>query len=182
MRAGLGFLSLLITVAIIAVLMLHFLSKEPTVQAPIALADETAVLNSLRTISTAQVQFKSAALKDQDDDYEGEYGTLYELAGITTPAGATAAAFVPFIDQQLGMGSKLGYQFTVYVGESACVNGTGTDASESGFFAVAWPDSYGKTGNRSFCVDQSGTIRGMDIEGDIPDCGAVAGTAPWPPL
>ena len=87
-----------------------------------------------------------------------------------------------FIDQQLGMGAKLGYQFTVYVGESACVDGTETDASEIGYLAVAWPDTYGETGKRSFCVDQSGTIRGLDISGAAPDCSAVTGTDPWPML
>ena len=177
---GLGLLSLVITIAIISMIMLHFLSKEPTIQRPITMADETAVLSSLRTISTAQVQFQNAALKDQDGDYVGEYGTLYELAGITAPSGKTGAAFVPFIDQQLGLGSKLGYEFSVYVGESACAAGTATNASEEGYLAVAWPSTYEQTGRRSFCVDQSGTIRGMDIGGDAPGCSAVTGTSPWP--
>jgi len=144
-------------------------------------ANESSAISSLRTIGSAEETFRSARILDADEDERGEYGTLAVLAGIDYTANMGGPVDPPFIDKELGTGHKSGYQFQVYVGESACEGYTGTDASEVDYFAVAWPVTYGTSGKRTFCIDASGIIRGSDIGGSSASCSAVGDSA-WPPI
>lgn len=109
-------------------------------------ANETSAISSLRTIATAQSQFKTATVVDLGDDGEYDYGTLDQL-GDPPPGGS-----VPFIDSVLSGGVKQGYAFTMEVIP-------GGAAATAGFICLADPVVPGRTGVRRFYVDESGVIR-----------------------
>ena len=181
---GFTLIELMIVVAIIAIIAAIAI---PNLMRARLAANESSAISGLRTVSSAQETFRSSTVKDQDTDGLGEYGTLLELAGLTTPAGGTAPADPPFIDNQLGQGNKSGYSFAAFVGG----NGLGcaatgitpaTNASEITYYATAWPISHGRSGNRTFAIDASGVIRSSDIGGtQLPSCAAITSpTSPWP--
>ncbi len=95
-------------------------------------ANESSAIASLKTIVTAEEQYKS-------DAGRGVYASLTQLSA-TTPQ---------YLDSVLGAGKKSGYSFTLTVGTPAAENWT----------AVGFPTSPGKTGDRRFFVDFSGVIR-----------------------
>lgn len=143
-------------------------------------SNESSAIAGLRTISSANETFRAALIKDQDKDSKGEYGTLEEMAGLVSPKGAKSPVDPPFIDNMLGKGTKDGYLFEIVVGAQACGGASGVDGEETRYFAVAWPRQYGITGNRSFCIDQTGVIRQKDTLGTKPTCEAVVSKTPWP--
>lgn len=127
--------------------------------------NESSAIYSLRTLWSAEEIFKAAILKDEDRDRIGEYGTLRELAGLDSATGNDAPVDPPFIDRQLGEGAKSGYSFSLHLGTENHSGYTGPDENEAEFWAVAWPQAYGRSGRRTFCVDQSGDIFGTDNGG-----------------
>jgi type IV pilus assembly protein PilA len=98
-------------------------------------ANEGSALQSLRTISSAEMAYQS--------QFE-RYGTLQELATLN------------LIDQKLGSGVKNGYRFTVEL--------TSADGSE-GFAVSGVPAEYRSSGRRSFYVDETFVIRAADNHG-----------------
>jgi hypothetical protein len=102
----------------------------------------------MRTLSTAESGFKSSATADTDWDGIGEYGDLFMLSN----------AIPAFVDDTLGGGTKSGYMFTITV--------TGNPLQdEVQWEATAFPINKGNTGNRTFYIDESGVIRGLDVGG-----------------
>jgi len=101
----------------------------------------------MRTISTGQTAFQTAAFVDTDGDGVGDYGTLAQLAD---PDGAGSTP--PFVDSVLGAGLKHGYVFTV-----AVTNGSAT--TMPAYTCTATPAASGQTGYRQYFVDESGVIR-----------------------
>ena len=84
-----------------------------------------------------------AAAEHTYQSIEMKFGTLQELA-----AGG-------LVDEKLASGTKNGYTFTVTI-----------DNENPGAFEVTGvPETYGKTGTRSFYVDQTGVIRAGDNDG-----------------
>lgn len=63
-----------------------------------------------------------------------------------------------FIDDALASGEKYGYRF-----ELTKTDRTATD--QPGFYVTATPRRYGKTGRRSFYIDETGELRGADKNG-----------------
>ncbi|MCP4642672.1 MAG: prepilin-type N-terminal cleavage/methylation domain-containing protein [bacterium] len=110
-------------------------------------ANEAAAASAMRTISTGQIAFQTAAFADANTDGEGDYGTLPQLAN---PDGANVSP--PFIDPILADGVKLGYVFTVTVT-------AGTGAATPGYVCLGQPSAPGRTGYRQYFVDDSGLIR-----------------------
>ena len=98
-------------------------------------ANEGSALQSLRTISSAEMAYQSQFQR---------YGTLQELASLN------------LIDQKLGSGVKNGYRFTVEL--------TNADGSE-GFAVSGVPVEYRSSGRRSFYVDETFVIRAADNHG-----------------
>ncbi len=95
-------------------------------------ANESSAIASLKTLVTAQEQYKSTG-------GDACYAPLSRLSG----------ASIPYIDRDLGSGKKRGYCFVLVVGTPA----------DSNWYAEANPIVRGKTGNRNFFVDSSGVIR-----------------------
>ena len=133
---------------------------------------ETSPIGSLKSFSAAQEQFRSQKLVDQDQDGEGEYGTIGELSGNRALRGGGRAVsmspFLPSIFEPTGPGGsgvKSGYFFIVYLcgktrsfTDADVQTGQGVDLQEQNFVAYAWPQQHGKTGTRVFAMDAQGTI------------------------
>ena len=112
-------------------------------QLEVVAAHEVKVIHALKNLACAQKYAQTIECFDADADGQGEYGTLPVLAQTKSP----------FFDTDLAGGEAYGYRLAI------------RDASESQFSAVAEPISYGKTGIRTFVIDQTGQIRGGDTEG-----------------
>ncbi len=106
---------------------------------------EASAIASLRTISSAQEQFRTQGVRDDNSDGVPDYGDLIELAE-SGPSGPG------FIDSALGSGIKSGYFFEIEVF-------AGDNVDPPRYSARAFPVSYSRTGVRNFYVDQEGVIR-----------------------
>lgn len=110
-------------------------------------ANEAAALAGIRLISTGEAGFIAAGFVDVDDDGNGDFGTLEQL-------GNPGSGSEPFIDELLAAGTRNGYEFSVelFAGLPEL------------FSARALPIVLGKSGRRSYYVDQSMVVR-FDPEG-----------------
>ena len=75
-----------------------------------------------------------------------------------TPASADAAGL---LDRDLASGAKGGYKFRLVI------EGASTVGAPARYELAATPESYGRTGRRSFFRDAGGTIRGADHQGSV---------------
>ena len=135
-KAGFTLIELMIVVAIIAIIAAIAI---PNLLRSRMTANEGAAIGTMRTISSAQQQFQSAAI-------------ISDASGMGTYALSTAvlgAQLPPFLDPAVAGGQKQGYNF-VTAGAGAVGAPTYT--------ANADPISPGSSGNRGFFVDESGLI------------------------
>jgi prepilin-type N-terminal cleavage/methylation domain len=143
---GFTLMELLIVIAIILILMLMAI---PTIGTMTIRGNETSAINSVQMILKAQLQYQSTYPAN------GYACTLPTLggdpnAGLPTPAGAQ------LLQQDLASGYKSGYTFTLTCTDKVTINGT--DHS-NGYKVTAVPQTVGKSGVRTFCSDQYGTIK-----------------------
>jgi prepilin-type N-terminal cleavage/methylation domain-containing protein len=120
-------------------------------------SNEGDAIGCLRTLSSAQTSFQASATNDIDGDGQGEYGTFAQLSSATPM----------FIDDSLGSGKKNGYWYQI------TTPGNVNDA-EVMWEATAFPVSKGRTGNRTFYIDESGVLRGSDYGGPVGGAGVAA--------
>ena len=158
-NSGFTLIELMIVVAIIAIIAAIAI---PNLLRSRMSANEAGAAGAMRTISTGEVGFQTAAFVDTDGDGVGDYGTLAQLAD---PDGGGATP--PFIDEVLGGGVKHGYNFTVTIT-------MGSPTALPAYTCVAAPSAAGRTGYRQYFVDESGVIR-YTADGTTP-------TATSPPL
>ncbi|MHC4940332.1 MAG: DUF2950 family protein [Planctomycetota bacterium] len=135
-------------------------------------ANEMAAIATLRNITSAQAQFQATARADENNNGVGEYGTFAELSGATGVRGGKK--LVPpvlssaFRNPKDGVVERSGYYFRIYLHDAdGKAIGTGTKGvdpvrAEARWCAYAWPKEYGKTGTRSFFVDQRGDVLARD--------------------
>ena len=142
--SGFTLIELMIVVAIIAIIAAIAI---PNLLRSRMSANEAGAAGAMRTLSTGEVAFQTAAFVDADNDGVGDYGTLAQLAD---PDGAGATP--PFIDNVLGGGNKHGYVFTATI-----TNGSPTQVPA--YTITAAPASAGRTGYRQYFCDESGVIR-----------------------
>ena len=109
--------------------------------------NEAAAIVAMRTITSGETQFQTSGFTDGDGDNVGDYAPLNGAASLANPAAGTA----PFIDEVLATGAKSGYNFNITVDNA----GDGDEA----YTCTARPVTYGRTGVRSFFLDESGVIR-----------------------
>jgi len=143
-NSGFTLIELMIVVAVIAIIAAIAI---PNLLRSRMSANEASAAGGMRTLSTAETMFQTAAFVDNDGDGVGDYGTLAQL-GNPDGAGTTP----PFIDAVLAGGSKQGYTFT-----EAVTAGTPTVAPAYTITSV--PMAAGRTGYRQYFVDESGVIR-----------------------
>jgi hypothetical protein len=99
-----------------------------------AMHDEWAAVGSLKTIGTSETIFREG---DKDNNNCLDYGSLAQLQKTM------------LIDAILGSGTKEGYLFQAAASAST---------SEFIWFAIATPVEPGVTGDRYFCVNQTGVL------------------------
>ncbi|MFC1735652.1 hypothetical protein ACFL1X_06010 [Candidatus Hydrogenedentota bacterium] len=112
--------------------------------------NEISAIGSLNAIKSGQAGFSKSKFLDADSDGVGDYASLAQLAGQDD-------AFVldwPFIDSELGSGTKNGYRFTVTTDT--------VDEGEEAYTVSAEPINPGKTGNEYYFMDESGVVRSSD--------------------
>jgi prepilin-type N-terminal cleavage/methylation domain-containing protein len=138
-----------------------------------ATANESAVIATLRAISSAQMQFEAQHYVDVDGDGNFEYATLKEITGAQPlRSGGTALApgllSVPLsLLNAAGRLHRHGYYFALYLPDTAGVGLPETEANRGSiapelaadyWTCVAWPHTYGQTGHDTFFVNQQGQI------------------------
>jgi len=126
-------------IALSAVLMLTSISCGERLQKSRMFAQETAAIQVIRTLHTAEVQYSSQF---------GRFAASLTELGPPASGGPTASA-ADIIDSSLASGRKNGYTFTL----------TG---SATGYQITAVPDAFGVTGSRTFFSDQTMVIHEND--------------------
>lgn len=142
-NSGFTLLELLVVVAILGII--TTLSIPSLLRSRIS-AHEAGAVAAMKTITAAQVDYFNNASPPT-------YSTT--LSSLGTGAGA---GDVRFIDDNLQLGSKLGYTFML-------VPGAGNIGNYYAWSATAWPIAYGRTGVRTYFCDESGLIRSLDLGG-----------------
>ena len=111
-------------------------------------ANEACAIGSLKTLAAAQTDYNFNSVP---------HTYTRELACLASGKGAGEIAF---IDPALGSGLKCGYRVAMDAGSSEL------NVSLWEWSATAWPIVYGSTGVRSFYINETGIIRGADINGN----------------
>jgi type IV pilus assembly protein PilA len=143
---GFTLMELLIVMAIIAILMLIAI---PTMGNMTRYADETSAVKSVQAINLAQSQYTTTFPSN------GYACSLSGLGG-DPKSGPPTPTNAEMLETDLATGVKSGYQFSI----TNCVKNTqnGNDRV-TGYTVIAQPLTVGKTGNRTFCSDESGQIK-----------------------
>lgn len=102
-------------------------------------------------------------IADAVETYRRKYARLPEsLSSLGPPLkGAATPEAAGFLEPELSAGMKNGYSFR-YV-----IVGASTLGAPAKFELAATPQSYGRTGHRSFFRDANGTLRGADRKGAV---------------
>jgi type IV pilus assembly protein PilA len=111
-------------------------------------ANETSAIASVRMLNSMETEYNSSYPS------HGFACSLATLGGKQNSAGtAEAAGLIP---DDLASGSKAGYNFTI----SNCAKNTVNNVDQYNSYQItATPVNVGKTGNRTFCSDETGQIR-----------------------
>ncbi|MEM8885800.1 MAG: hypothetical protein AAGD14_17175, partial [Planctomycetota bacterium] len=122
---------------------------------------------------SVQAQIQSSAYADQNRNGVGEFGYFGELAGREPVRGGEKLAR-PLLSKDLakvhnGVVTRGGYHFRIYlpdaegrpVGEHEERGKVDAARAEKQWCCYAWPVAQGITGNRTFFIDGSGTLRGV---------------------
>lgn len=181
--SGFSLIELMIVVAVIAVIASIAV---PNLFSSRAIANERAVIATLRTVATAQMQCRCQTVLDADHDGLGEALGLAELAGIEPLRDgsgrlvpATLAASIGTLDPAGYVHAK-GYLIAMFLPDAAGTgllaspaNAAGIDAdgAEVAWTCIAWPASRGTTGRVSYFLNQSGEIL---VAKDTPYNGTVS--------
>lgn len=143
---GFTLMELLIVIAIILILMLMAI---PTIGSLKKKANETSAINSMKVITSAEMQYESSYPTTG-------YACSLQALGGDPASGAPSASGAQIIQQDLASGIKSGYIFTI--GNCTKVSVNGQDRF-TGYEVTAVPETVGKTGDRGFCSDQFGNIK-----------------------
>lgn len=157
----------------------------PTLLSQKANECEGDVIETLRTIHSAQATFKESGAVDTDHDGEGEYGYFAEMSGGGALRGSGKALELPVLPAEfkavrLGCVLYKGYLYTIDLPgpqgypyrESAnggCQRMIPADEAERGWVAYAWPETIGSAGVKVFVIDESGEI--FSAENQPPEQG-----------
>lgn len=143
---GFTLMELLIVIAIILILMLMAI---PTIGTMKKYADETSAKKSMQTIAQAELQYESTFPANG-------YACSTAALGGDPSSGPPSVTGAQILQSDLASGIKSGYQFTI--GNCQKVSANGVDRYTA-FQVNATPLTPGKTGDRGYCMDQTGVIK-----------------------
>ena len=143
---GFTLMELLIVIAIILILMLMAI---PTIGSLTKKGNETSAINSVQTVTKAEIQYQSSYPANG-------YACSLPALGGDPNAGPPTPAAAQNLQGDLTTGYKSGYIFTITCSNKVTINGT--DRS-NGYTITAVPQTVGKSGDRGFCSDQFGSIK-----------------------
>lgn len=143
---GFTLMELLIVIAIILILMLMAIPTFGTLKKR---ANDLSAINSIQKINQAEIQYESTY------PTSGYACSLSALGG-DPGSGPPSPAASQILQGDITSGSKSGYTFTI--GHCTKVTANGQDRV-TGYQITAVPWTVGKTGDRSFCSDESGQIK-----------------------
>ena len=169
---GFTFIGLMIVIAILlaiaALAVPHLVPGRPRV-------NESAAVATLRSLASAQAQFRKRGKADADKDGTGEFGGFLELSG-AGPGRMAGALNPPVLSGAFrtlnadGAVSRSGYLFHFYL-PGAGGAGVGepmagyrdddtldSDLAETTWCCYAWPVTYKQSGNRVFFINQAGEV------------------------
>jgi type IV pilus assembly protein PilA len=143
---GFTLMELLIVIAIILILMLMAI---PTIGSLTKKGNETSAINSVQTVTKAEIQYQSSYPANG-------YACTLPVLGGDPSAGPPTPVAAQILQGDLTSGYKSGYIFTITCSNKITINGT--DRSNA-YTITAVPQTVGKTGDRGFCSDQFGSIK-----------------------
>ena len=137
--------------------------------------NEALTISHLRSMVSAQIQAKSLNIVDTDEDGRGEFLFLDELSGARPTRAPGKGLRIPLLMDAFkhrGAGGFVevhGYLYRLFLPgpDGTPVDGKEADPAGSAlrWCCYAWPVEYGRSGRRSFYVDESGTVRGEELPG-----------------
>lgn len=175
---GFTIIELMIVVTVIVIVAMIAV---PSLISARLVANETAAIETLSSIRTAQAQFRTSGKADEDADGTGEHGSFGELSGATgvrggpikVPTDLTGSMRLVTASGEI---EKSGYIFRMYLpdnlgqgvreqaGGGFPIGALDPDLSEGYWCCYAWPARYGVSGRRAFVATQGGGIRFVDGE------------------
>jgi type IV pilus assembly protein PilA len=143
---GFTLMELLIVMAVIAILTLMAIAS---ISVYTKRANGLSAVNSLQKINQAEIMFS------------GSYPNLGFACSLTAlggdphsgPPTATSSQLLP---DDLSSGLKQGYMFTITCGDEVT---SGSTTRHNSYTVLAKPQSVGKTGDRSYCTDETGQTK-----------------------
>lgn len=139
--------------------------------------NESVAIATLKNIASAQSQCQARCVIDLDADGCGEYGFFGELSGTVALRGSGARLAPPVLSDAFasvvtGRVEAGGYLFQLFLpgagaqgiaedaggGDPAGDNGVHADEAELLWCCYAWPQRRGRTGVRTFFVNQRGDV------------------------
>lgn len=143
--SGFTLVELLIVMSVILIIITLAI---PSYQKVHIKANETSAMASVRMLNSMETEYNSSFPS------HGFACSLASLGG-KTGSGAPTAEAAQLIPDDLGSGSKAGYNFTI----SNCQKNTVNNVDQYNSYQItATPVSVGKSGQRTFCSDESGQI------------------------